>query len=119
LESTLLFSLLTETDESVAARHATDGVRHDFGRFARLELVLEQGEEDVFVDIWSEVANEDRELWSAVITIAVSQSTTGSPVELERTGGVWNQLPVELQGFRSSLRCSEINKAISSVTAGR
>lgn len=66
-QSALLIHLLRESDESVAAGEAVDGVGHDLGGFARWEARLEEGNQDVLVDLWSQVTNEDGELWGSVI----------------------------------------------------
>lgn len=67
-ESALLVVLVGETDESVAAGHARDGIGHDLGGLARGETALEEGDEDVFVDLGAEVTNEDGVLGTTVIT---------------------------------------------------
>lgn len=67
-ESTLLVILIRETDESVPTRHAADGIGHDLGGFARRESVLEQRNQDVFVDLGTKITNEDGELGATVIT---------------------------------------------------
>lgn len=70
-ESALLVSLLGEADEAVATRHAGDGISHDLGRLARWESGLEKRDQDIFVDLWAKVANEDGELGASVITIMI------------------------------------------------
>lgn len=70
-ESTLLVALIREANETVSTGHAGDGVSHDLGRLARWESGLEERDQDIFVDLWAEVTNEDRELRSAVITTMV------------------------------------------------
>jgi hypothetical protein len=70
-ESTLLVVLIGEADETVAARHAADRISHDLGRLAGGEAALEEGNEDVFVHLGAEVANEDGVLGTTVITAAI------------------------------------------------
>lgn len=72
-ECTLLVTLIGESDESVAAGEAADWIGHDLGRFAGWELALEEGDKHVFVDLRPEIANEDRELRTAVVTAGKSQ----------------------------------------------
>ena len=129
----LLILFVGESDESVAARHAADGVGHDFGRLARRETILEERHQNVFVDFRAQVANENGVFGTTVIATIVSQvrecklsssryvrpickATTRSPIELERSIGVGNKLPVQSQRFGSSGRVGEINKAIASIT---
>ena len=67
-ESALLVSLIGEADEAVATRHAGDRISHDLGRLARWESGLEERDQNIFVDLWAKVTNEDRELRATVIT---------------------------------------------------
>ena len=69
-EGALLLAFIGEADETIATRHAADWVGHDLCRLARRELVLEKGVQDVFVDLWAKIADEDRVLGSALITAA-------------------------------------------------
>jgi hypothetical protein len=82
-KGTLLVCLVGEADETVAARKAADRVRHYLGRLAAGEAVLENADEDVFVDLRAEIANENGVLGTTVVTAAVSKTATRSPVELE------------------------------------
>ncbi len=50
-ESTLLVVFVRETDKSVTARHAADGISHDFSGLAGREATLEERDENVFVDL--------------------------------------------------------------------
>lgn len=68
-ESTLLVALIGEADEAVATRHAGDRISHDLGRLARWESGLEERDQDIFVDLWAKVTNENGEFRSTVITI--------------------------------------------------
>lgn len=113
-ESALLIALIREANESVTARHARDWVGHDLSRLARWEAALEERHENVLVDLRSEISDEDREFWSAVIA-TISETTTGSPVELEWARGVWDHLTVQSESLGSGLRGREINETISSV----
>lgn len=50
-ERTLLVVFVRETDKSVAARHAADGISHDLSRLAGREAALEERDENIFVDL--------------------------------------------------------------------
>lgn len=67
-QSALLILLIGKTNETVTARHSRDWVGHDLCRLAGWKACLEKGNEDVFVDFWSEITDEDGEFWSTVIT---------------------------------------------------
>ena len=67
----LLVVLVGETDETVATGHAADGVGHDLGGLARGEAALEEGNENVFVNLGAEVTNEDGVLGATVITAII------------------------------------------------
>jgi hypothetical protein len=133
--------LIRETNESIATRHAGDGVGHDLSRLAWWETSLEEGNQDIFVDLWAKIANEDRVLWAAVITKktvslcykdaiayrrvveykpgfwpSVGESTAGSPVELERAGGVGNHRAVEGKCLRCGSWGGEIDETVTSIT---
>ena len=58
-ESALLVTLIGEADEAVATRHAGDRISHDLGRLARWESGLEKRDQDIFVDLWAKITNED------------------------------------------------------------
>jgi hypothetical protein len=77
-EGTLLVILIRETDEAVTAGHAADGVGHDLGGLARGEAALEERDEDVFVNLWAEVTNEDGVLGTTVVTAAGEVSKNAS-----------------------------------------
>jgi hypothetical protein len=66
-QGTLLIHLIRESDETVTARKAVDWVGHDLGRLARWEARLEEGNQDVFINLWSQVSDENGELWSTII----------------------------------------------------
>jgi hypothetical protein len=68
-EGALLVTLIGEANKTVSTRHAGNGVSHDFSALAARETRLEKWHQDVFVDLWSEVSDEDREFWSTVITV--------------------------------------------------
>jgi hypothetical protein len=118
-KSLLLVLLIGETDETVTARHAADGVGHDLGGLGGGVLVLEKLHEDELGDLGTKVSNEDRELGAALVTAAVSEAAAGGPVELEGAVGVGDKLAVEGKGLRRSIRAGEVNEAISSVTAAQ
>jgi hypothetical protein len=99
-KSTLLVLLVGEANEAIAAGHARERVGHDLGGLARWKAALEEGDEDVFVDFGSKIADEDGEFGGAVVTGAcqcyrtsrlelslpsISEPTTTSPIELELT----------------------------------
>lgn len=67
-QSTLLVILVGETNETVAARHAADGVGHDLGGLAGREAALEEGDQNVFVHLRAKVTNEDGVLGTTVVT---------------------------------------------------
>jgi hypothetical protein len=67
-EGSLLVDFVGEADEAIAPRHAGYGVSHNFGRFAGWEAALKEGNEDKFVDFWTEIADKDGILGPAVIT---------------------------------------------------
>ena len=66
-QSTLLIRLVGEANKAVATRHATDGVCHDLGGLAGWKAVLEEGHENVFVDLGTKVADENGVLGSTVV----------------------------------------------------
>jgi hypothetical protein len=66
-EGLLLLFLIGEANETVSTRHAANGVRHDLGGLARLELVLKQLDKNELVDLGAEITDENRELGAAVI----------------------------------------------------
>ena len=118
-ESALLLGLVGEPDEPIATRESADGVGHDLGRFAGVELGLEERKQDVFVHLRSQVADEDGVFRSAVITRAVGETTTRGPVQLELTVGVGNDLSVELECSRRRFGVFEINEAVTGITSTR
>ena len=67
-ESALLVTLVAKADEAVSTRHPRDRVGHDFGGLARREPSLEERDEDILVDLWAEVANEDGVLGASLVT---------------------------------------------------
>lgn len=69
-QSTLLVVLVGEANETIATRHAADGIGHDLGGLAGRESVLEQGNKDVFVDFRAEITNKDGVLGTTVVTAA-------------------------------------------------
>jgi len=71
-ESALLVVLVGEADETVASALAAHSIGHDLGRLARGEASLEEGNQDVLVDLGAKVADEDAVLGTAVITKCVS-----------------------------------------------
>lgn len=134
----LLVFLASEADKSVTTRHAADGVGHDLGRLSGGVLVLEELHENKLGDFWAEVANEDGVLGTTLIATvsklaflrpravstwlsspAISKAAAGGPVELERAVGVRDKLAIEAQSLGRSIGASEINKAVSSVTAAQ
>lgn len=67
-ESALLVLRVGEANESVTARHAADWVRHDLGGLDGAVFALEEGDEDVFIDLWTEIANKDGVLRAAIVS---------------------------------------------------
>lgn len=130
-QGTVLVLLVGEADEAISARHAADGVGHDLGRLARRESRLEERNQDIFIDLWSKVTDEDGVLRSAVVTIksqshdhsreiteykpSISESTTRGPVKFERTGAVRDLGAVQRKSLRSSSRGLELDEAVASI----
>lgn len=130
-QGTVLVLLVGEADEAISARHAADRIGHDLGRLARRESGLEERDQDIFIDLWSKITDEDGVLRSAVVTIksqshdhsrditeykpSVSKSTTRGPVELERTGAVRDLSAVQRKSLRSSSRGLELDEAVASI----
>jgi hypothetical protein len=79
-ESTLLVVLIGEADETVATGHAADGVGHDLSGLARGEAALEEGDENVFVNLRAEIANEDGVLGATVITAEREIGSAKAPI---------------------------------------
>ena len=75
-QGTLLVVFVGEADETIATGHAADGVGHDLGGLARGEAALEEGHKDIFIDLGTEITNEDGEFGATVVTAGddVSQS---------------------------------------------
>lgn len=69
-EGLLLVLLASEPDETVAARHTTDGVGHDLSRLGGLVLVLEELDEDELGDLGAQVSDEYAELGTTLIAAA-------------------------------------------------
>ena len=59
LQCALLVTLVGKANKTVTTGHSTDRIGHNLGRFAGREAVLEKGDQDVFVDLGSEIANEN------------------------------------------------------------
>jgi hypothetical protein len=68
-KSALLVALIGEAHEAIATRHARNWIGHDLSRLARRESGLKERYENIFVNLWAEVTNKDRELGTTVITI--------------------------------------------------
>ena len=47
---------------------------------------------------------------------SVCESTAGSPIQLKRTARIWDEGPVQGQGFCCSCRAREIDEAVTSIT---
>lgn len=71
IQRTLLVAFLRKADKSITTGHAANGVGHDFGRFARGEAALKKGNQYVFVNLRTEIANEDGVLGTALILAAI------------------------------------------------
>ena len=106
-------------------------------------MAVEMLHQGILANVWSKIANEDRvfrtTVVAAVVSIQVSagsggyrlrivvnghplsvgKSSTRSPIELERTGRIWDWLTVAQQRIRSSFRAGKVDEAISSITAMR
>jgi hypothetical protein len=114
-QGALLLLFAAKPHESITARHSSDWIRHDFGRLARLELVLKQSQEDKLVDVRTEVADEYGILRTPVITAAIGESTSRCPVELEGSANVGDCRSVELKSFGSFIWRLEVNETIASI----
>lgn len=68
-ERALLVVLVGEAHKSVAAALAGHGIGHDLSRLARGEASLEERNQDIFVDLGAEIANEDAVLGAAIVSI--------------------------------------------------
>jgi hypothetical protein len=74
-QSALLVLLAGESDEPIAAGHAADGIGHDLRILTGRILVLEENQKGVFIDLGTEVTNEDGVLGATVAgTIVAGQS---------------------------------------------
>jgi hypothetical protein len=71
-QSALLITLISESDEAIATRHARDRVGHNFCTLAAWETSLEEGDENVLVYLGPEITDKDREFWTSLIPIKVS-----------------------------------------------
>lgn len=118
-QSTLLVVLVGEANETIATRHAADGVGHDFGGLAGWESVLEQGNKNIFVDFRAEIADKDGVLGTTVVTASISKTATSGPIQLEHAVGVGHGGPVERKGLGSSGRGREVDEAISGIAPTR
>lgn len=116
-QSALLVVLVGETDETISTRHTTDGVSHDLGGLARWETALEERNEDVFVDFRAEITHEDRVFRAALVTAAVGESTTGSPVELESASRVRHGGTVEGKSLAGGSSVREIDKTVTGIAS--
>jgi hypothetical protein len=117
-KSALLVTLVGKANEAVASGEAADRVGHDLGGLARVVLGLEQRHENILVDLGAEVADEDGELGTTVVTTAVGKATARGPVELELAVAVRDNLAVKLESLGCRIRAFEINKAVASVASG-
>lgn len=113
-QSTLLVLLVREANEAVTTALSGHSVGHDLSRLAGGEASLKQRDEDEFVHLRAEVANEDGELGTAVITAIVDTAARG-PVELEHTGRVRDRSAVEGKSLGGSISRVELNEAVSSI----
>ena len=133
-QSTLLVILIGEADKAITTGHSTDGVGHYLGRLARWESALEKGNEDIFVHLRTQVANENGVLGTTVIAARlfsvsflfpgrrdkrylppVSEATTSGPVQLEDTVCVGHGSAVQRQGFSSRGGRRKVNETIAGV----
>jgi hypothetical protein len=117
-ECLLLVFLAGESDETITAGHAADWVGHDLCRLSGRVAVLEELYEDEFSHFWAKVTDEDGEFGATLVTAAIGETTTRSPIKLERAVRVGNKLTIERQGLGSGISAREINEAISSIAAG-
>lgn len=67
LQGALLVTFVRKADKAIAAGHSTNWICHDFRGFAGGKTVLEERNQNVFIDFWAKVADEYRVLWSALI----------------------------------------------------
>jgi hypothetical protein len=67
-ERALLIILVGKANESIASALAGHGIRHNLGRLARGEACLEQGNEDILVDLGAKITNEDAVFGTSIVT---------------------------------------------------
>lgn len=113
----LLFGLVGEAHEAIAAGGSGDGVGHDFGGLAGLVLVLEQRQQDELSDVGTKVADEDGVLGSTITALAVDNAAARRPVELEWTSRVRDELAIVGQSLLGRLGRGEIDEAVASIRA--
>jgi hypothetical protein len=68
-KSTLLVVLIGETNKAIATALTRHGIGHDLGRLARGEASLEERNQDILVDLRSEIAHEDAVFGATVISV--------------------------------------------------
>jgi len=113
-KSALLVVLIGKADKPIATALAGHGIGHDLSRLAGWEARLEERNQNVFVDLGSEVTNEDAVFGTAVVP-SINKTAARCPVKLELAGGVWDGSVVEAKGLGSGIRGLELDEAVSSV----
>lgn len=140
-QGTLLIILIGEADEAVTSALARHGIRHDLGRLARGEASLEKRDQDVFINLRAEIANEDAILGATVIAVwgtlyqhevtrlepakgcrimknnspSVDKAAARSPVKLELTRAVRDRGPIKPKCLSSRIRGSKLDKAVAGI----
>ena len=74
-KSALLVGFLGETNESIATGESTDGVGHDLCRLAGGKTLLENVDQNIFVDLRTEITNKDGVLGTTIVTARPVVST--------------------------------------------
>lgn len=98
-EGPLHFGLIGEANETVSPRLSRHSVRHDFGSFARWEPSLEKRDEYVLVNLGPKIADKDRVLRTAILTVicqiqvhdAKGQSKERRPSGTLRLASEWDE----------------------------
>jgi hypothetical protein len=137
----LLIGLVGKANETITSWHARDGICHDLGGFAWWKTSLEQWDQDVLIDLGAKIANKDRVFRATVITAmfvslcikhaarikveeyepgfwpSISESTTGCPIKLERSGCIGDHWTIKRKSLCGGGRRSKVDEAVTSVAA--
>jgi len=114
-KSTLLVILVGKANEPVATALTGHGIGHDLSRLAGREACLEERNQNVFIDLGTEIADEDAVLRTTVVA-SVNQTTARRPVKLELAGAVGNRVAIKTQGLGGCIGGGELDEAVASVS---